>query len=81
MNNSMNGFGGEIIVYIFAGVVVGVFLLMAYLAFVLIPFLRDIKYMKIEYKRSRGAEKKKWKRRIKKAYLNLIPGLGNLLIR
>ena len=81
MGNGNNLLNGETIILIFAGILIGLIFISLYLVCVIVPFAHDIAYIKMEYKRSRGSEKKKWKRRLIRAYLNLIPGLGNFLIR
>ncbi len=56
-----------------------VLLVLIYIASVIIPFLKDRKYIIIEMERSSGAEYEYWKKQLKKLYKYYIPIIGRFL--
>ena len=57
-----------LIISFFIFLIVIIFLLTVW-----IPFLEELKYIKMEINRSKGREKRYWKRELKYHYLGLIP--------
>ena len=54
-------------------------LLVVYYITVVHPFIAARKYIKMEMARSSVREMKRWKREMRRAYVSLIPFIGNVL--
>ncbi len=71
-------FSNEILILIIAVImIIGTFLLFAYIINVYLPFKEERDYIKMEIARSyRKKEYEYWKRELRRLYLSLIPLLG-----
>ena len=61
----------NVLIALFIGVIV--FLLVIRLVFRLDSLKRDIKYVNMEIRRTRGSERKAWQREKRRLWLSLIP--------
>ena len=61
----------NVLIALFIGIIV--FLLILRLVFSLNRLERDIKYVNMEIKRTRGSERKAWQREKRRLWLSLIP--------
>lgn len=56
-------------------------LLFVFIVGVLLPFAERRKYIKMEMRRSEGAEYEYWKKKLKRHYIRHIPLVGKILLR
>ncbi len=57
-------------------VIIGFFILLAYCFNVVMPFIKERNYIKMEMQRSDDKEYRYWKRELKRLYLSHIPIIG-----
>ncbi len=57
-------------------VILGVFFAIAFYLHVVMPFMRDRMYIKMEMQRSDARERSYWKKELKNLYLSHIPVIG-----
>ncbi len=69
----------DIITIILCIALIVVLFVLIYIAKVIMPFLKDRKYIKIEMERSSGSEHEYWKKELKKLYKYYIPIIGRFL--